>query len=58
MPDALTRIRVLRRDGYRCMAREGMYTCGKPAPGVGMDGDHLVAMCPVHAPIERPVRRR
>lgn len=49
--DALVRIRVLRRDGYRCMARTtGRAVCGRPAPYVGKDADEVVALCPVHAP--------
>lgn len=59
MPDALVRIRVLRRDGYRCQAREGYAMCGKPAPlvaALGTTGEP-VALCPMHGPAQ-VVRRR
>jgi hypothetical protein len=50
MPDALTRIRVLRRDGYRCQAREGYVMCGRPASQVGATGDSRlpVSLCAHH----------
>lgn len=50
MPDALTRIRVLRRDGYRCQARAGYVMCGRPASQVGVSGEtHLhVSLCALH----------
>lgn len=51
MVDALTRIRVLRRDGYRCMVRTpARGVCGAPAPVVGPHEGQLIAMCTVHGP--------
>lgn len=50
--DALTRIRVLRRDGYRCMHRTPQHAvCGLPARAVS-DADTeegSVPLCPAHA---------
>lgn len=49
--DALVRIRVLRRDGYRCKARSGYTTCGQPAPHVGTVDGEAVALCPAHVQV-------
>lgn len=50
---ATLRIRVLRRDSYRCMARHEPHTpiCGAFTSQVGPDPDtgEIVALCPSHA---------
>lgn len=49
--DTETRIRVLRRDSYRCQFPEGYRLCGVPASQVGTPEGQLeeVALCLVHA---------
>lgn len=48
---ALIRVRVLRRDGYRCQSRG----CAARAAHVGVlgDGRYPVALCVSHVPTER-----
>lgn len=51
---ALLRLRVLRRDGYRCRHRNGPRArlCGAFAGWVGTDPEEgeIVALCLAHAP--------
>lgn len=49
---ALTRIRILRRDGYRCLWRTVRgRTCGSPASNIGSRpaDDEIVALCFEHS---------
>lgn len=49
---ALTRIRILRRDGYRCRFRVGRGApCGVPASMIGSrpGDDTIVSLCLAHA---------
>lgn len=53
MIDALDRMRVLRRDSYRCRAQEPRKAiCGTFASRVGPRSSDglIVALCPAHAP--------
>ena len=51
---ALQRVRVLRRDGYRCQDRTGLRKalCGARAGRVGprSTDQEIVALCTTHAP--------
>jgi hypothetical protein len=52
MPDALVRIRVLRRHGYRCLAPlSGGRVCGMPASRVSDEGteEGSVPLCHAHS---------